>query len=177
MRFTPALLMDVGYSHLFVKNASINQPNSGITALPAAARGSLVGDYDNSVDIVGVQIHLELLTLAARRDGLARFPRSSDIASLASMNSSAPASSPQSRRPRRRCDGRANRCAPRQCQRADRAVRAAGQGRRSERQRRQGHRRTEEARARAAVERWRRRCISRPQTTSSTCRCWPNATS
>jgi len=54
--FTPALLIDVGYSHLFVKNGSINQPNSGITALPAAARGSLVGDYDSSVDIVGLQL-------------------------------------------------------------------------------------------------------------------------
>jgi long-chain fatty acid transport protein len=48
--FTPTLLMDVGYSHLFVKNSSINQPN------PGAAGGALVGDYDSSVDIVGVQL-------------------------------------------------------------------------------------------------------------------------
>jgi len=53
--FTPALLLDVGYAHLFVKDASVNQPNN-IPALPATARGQLTGNYENSVDIVGVQL-------------------------------------------------------------------------------------------------------------------------
>ncbi len=48
--FTPGLLLDVGYAHLFVRKSSINQPN------PVSAGGSLVGNYDNSVDIVGVQL-------------------------------------------------------------------------------------------------------------------------
>lgn len=42
--------VDVGYAHLFVKDASINA-NGG----NAAAKGTLVGEYDNSVDILGVQ--------------------------------------------------------------------------------------------------------------------------
>lgn len=48
--FTPGLLLDVGYAHLFVRNSTINQPNSAPTP------GRLVGTYDNSVDIVGVQL-------------------------------------------------------------------------------------------------------------------------
>ncbi|WP_374336993.1 OmpP1/FadL family transporter [Methyloversatilis sp.] len=42
--------VDVGYAHLFVKDASINN-NGGSTA----ARGRLIGEYENSVDILGVQ--------------------------------------------------------------------------------------------------------------------------
>jgi long-chain fatty acid transport protein len=53
--FTPGLSLDVGYAHLFVNNASVNQPNN-IPALPAAARGQLVGNYDSSVDIIGAQL-------------------------------------------------------------------------------------------------------------------------
>ena len=53
--FTPGLLLDVGYAHLFVRNASVSQTNN-IAALPASVRGQLVGDYDNSVDIIGAQL-------------------------------------------------------------------------------------------------------------------------
>lgn len=42
--------VDVGYAHLFVKDAKVN--NSGSSAL---LKGTLVGEYDNSVDILGVQ--------------------------------------------------------------------------------------------------------------------------
>lgn len=42
--------VDVGYAHLFVKDASINN-NGG----NAPAKGTLVGEYENSVDILGVQ--------------------------------------------------------------------------------------------------------------------------
>jgi long-chain fatty acid transport protein len=53
--FTPGLLLDVGYAHLFVRKSTINQPNT-LTGVPAAFSGQLVGNYDNSVDIVGVQL-------------------------------------------------------------------------------------------------------------------------
>lgn len=42
--------VDVGYAHLFVKDAKIN--NNGGNAL---AKGTLIGEYDNAVDILGVQ--------------------------------------------------------------------------------------------------------------------------
>lgn len=42
--------VDVGYAHLFVKDASVN--NNGGSAL---LKGTLVGEYENSVDILGVQ--------------------------------------------------------------------------------------------------------------------------
>src|SRR6266446_919246 len=41
--------LDLGYAHLFIKNASINQDGS------ATASGVLVGTYKGSVDILGVQ--------------------------------------------------------------------------------------------------------------------------
>jgi long-chain fatty acid transport protein len=42
--------VDVGYAHLFVKDAKINS-NGG----NALAKGTLIGEYENSVDILGVQ--------------------------------------------------------------------------------------------------------------------------
>jgi long-chain fatty acid transport protein len=42
--------VDVGYAHLFVKDAKVN--NDGGSAL---LKGTLVGEYENSVDILGVQ--------------------------------------------------------------------------------------------------------------------------
>ncbi len=42
--------VDVGYAHLFVKDAKVN--NDGGSAL---LKGALVGEYENSVDILGVQ--------------------------------------------------------------------------------------------------------------------------
>jgi hypothetical protein len=38
-----------------MRNASVNQVNN-ISALPASARGQLVGNYDSYVDILGAQI-------------------------------------------------------------------------------------------------------------------------
>lgn len=42
--------VDVGYAHLFVKDSRVNN-NGG----SAAGKGTLVGEYENSVDILGVQ--------------------------------------------------------------------------------------------------------------------------
>jgi len=46
-----AVKVDVGYSHLFMKDASINQ-NAG----NAAFYGTLTGSYKESVDILGAQL-------------------------------------------------------------------------------------------------------------------------
>jgi len=46
--------VDVGYAHLFVKNASINQTQAGTT--PPFTSNTVAGSYDNSVDILGAQL-------------------------------------------------------------------------------------------------------------------------
>ena len=50
-RMSSAVKVDVGYSHLFMKDASINQ-NAG----NAAFYGTLTGSYRESVDILGAQL-------------------------------------------------------------------------------------------------------------------------
>lgn len=47
--------VDVGYSHLFVSSASINNNKGGVNVASTAAYGNLVGNYNNSVDILSVQ--------------------------------------------------------------------------------------------------------------------------
>lgn len=48
--------VDIGYAHLFVKDASINLSGPpAITAAQAAGRGSLVGNSENKVDIFSIQ--------------------------------------------------------------------------------------------------------------------------
>lgn len=47
---TPGSAVDLGYAHLFVKDAKVNN-NGGTTA----GKGLLAGEYDNSVDIIGIQ--------------------------------------------------------------------------------------------------------------------------
>lgn len=52
-KFNRNVRLDFGYAHLFVKDSKINK-----TALPGsedAARGTLVGTYENSVDIASLQ--------------------------------------------------------------------------------------------------------------------------
>jgi long-chain fatty acid transport protein len=49
---TPALAIDVGYAHLFVKDATIND-NQGTGVL---GNGLLQGTYSNSVDIFSLQM-------------------------------------------------------------------------------------------------------------------------
>jgi len=46
--------LDIGYAHLFIDDASLNQPAPG-TLAGAAAAIPLSGNYENSVDIVGFQ--------------------------------------------------------------------------------------------------------------------------
>lgn len=48
-KFSKASALDVGYAHLFVRDASINKDGT------ATAAGMLVGTYKNSVDILSVQ--------------------------------------------------------------------------------------------------------------------------
>lgn len=48
-RMSSASTLDLGYAHLFVKDASINQAN------PGPLGGSLVGTYKAAIDIFGVQ--------------------------------------------------------------------------------------------------------------------------
>ena len=50
-RFSPSVAVDVAYSHIFIKDGSINQ-NAGSTA----ANGLLSGSFDSNVNIFGVQL-------------------------------------------------------------------------------------------------------------------------
>lgn len=63
-KFTPALSIDGGYSHLFVKNAPVNDSGyhsdynpGGINSSNAASRGVLNGEYQGSVDILAMQLN------------------------------------------------------------------------------------------------------------------------
>ena len=47
--------VDVGYAHLFVKDASISNNNGSAGTPSTATVGNLVGTYKNSVDILSVQ--------------------------------------------------------------------------------------------------------------------------
>ena len=51
-RFTDRISIDTGYAHLFVRDADIRKTATGEDRL----RGALVGSYDSSVDIVGLQV-------------------------------------------------------------------------------------------------------------------------
>ena len=48
------LSVDLGYAHLFVKDAEINLARSQV-GLPATFSSTVVGDYDNAVDILSLQ--------------------------------------------------------------------------------------------------------------------------
>ena len=50
-KYSPSVAIDVAYSHIFIKDGSINQ-NAGSTA----ANGLLAGSFDSNVNIVGVQL-------------------------------------------------------------------------------------------------------------------------
>jgi long-chain fatty acid transport protein len=48
--------LDIGYAHLFVKDSAINMSGPpSLTAVQAAGRGSLIGNFSNKVDIFSVQ--------------------------------------------------------------------------------------------------------------------------
>jgi long-chain fatty acid transport protein len=49
-RLSPRTVLDVGYAHLFVKDADINKTESGVT---------LAGSYDAAVDILSAQLTLD----------------------------------------------------------------------------------------------------------------------
>jgi long-chain fatty acid transport protein len=50
-KVSPHLLLDLGYTYIFIKNPSINQ-NEGSTA----ANGLINGNYKNNVNIVAAQV-------------------------------------------------------------------------------------------------------------------------
>ncbi len=52
---TKELSMDIGYAHLWVKDAKINEEFDG---LAGALQGNLTGDFDSSVDILSAQVNL-----------------------------------------------------------------------------------------------------------------------
>lgn len=54
-QITPAGTIDVGYSHLFISNASISDKQNILTAVPPVVNGNLIGTYDGSVDILSAQ--------------------------------------------------------------------------------------------------------------------------
>ncbi len=47
--------LDLGYTHLFVQSASINQTKQSSLG-PVTITNNVTGEYDNSVDIIGVQL-------------------------------------------------------------------------------------------------------------------------
>lgn len=62
--FTKALSMDFGYTHIFVKNAPINDSGyhadynpGGINTTNPVVRGTVKGEYENSVDILSAQLN------------------------------------------------------------------------------------------------------------------------
>jgi long-chain fatty acid transport protein len=50
-KFNPQLALDVGYTHIFIKDPNINQ-NAGSTA----SYGLINGNYSSDVNIVGLQL-------------------------------------------------------------------------------------------------------------------------
>ena len=55
---TDAISIDAGYTHIFVKDASINE---GFNVTPnGAATGTLKGDYNESIDIFGIQVNFRI---------------------------------------------------------------------------------------------------------------------
>lgn len=53
-KLTPKDVLDLGYAHLFMDDATINAPAPG-TVAGATAAIPVIGSYDNSVDIIGFQ--------------------------------------------------------------------------------------------------------------------------
>ena len=50
------LAVDFGYTHIFVKDASINDVVHGPGQVPDPSSGRLVGDYKSNVNILGMQV-------------------------------------------------------------------------------------------------------------------------
>jgi len=55
---TDAISIDAGYTHIFVKDASINE---GFNVTPTGSvTGTLHGDYDEGIDIFGIQVNIRI---------------------------------------------------------------------------------------------------------------------
>ena len=55
---TDAISIDAGYTHIFVKDASIDE-NSNVTPNGSVA-GTLNGDYNEGIDIFGIQVNFRI---------------------------------------------------------------------------------------------------------------------
>ena len=61
-KVSKAGLIDFGYAHLFMKDASINLNGPpALTAAQTAGRGRLIGTFDDKVDILSVRVHALVL--------------------------------------------------------------------------------------------------------------------
>ncbi len=63
-RLTPTISLDAGYTHIFIKATTINDSGyhadynpGGINTNNPISRGTLKGDYDGGVDILGMQVN------------------------------------------------------------------------------------------------------------------------
>ena len=54
--FNKSIGLDVGYSHLFCKDSTVNLQAGANPSDPAFLRGNLSGDYKNSIDILSAQL-------------------------------------------------------------------------------------------------------------------------
>lgn len=57
-KVSDAITVDAGYAHIFVRNARLNQTDTGAAGDTNRFRGNLSGTFENSVDIVSVQARL-----------------------------------------------------------------------------------------------------------------------
>jgi len=55
LKLTSKDVLDMGYAHLFIKDSSLNAPAPGTLPPPSATNPTLIGNYENSVDILGFQ--------------------------------------------------------------------------------------------------------------------------
>jgi long-chain fatty acid transport protein len=56
---TDAISIDAGYTHIFVKDASINEGFDAVPG-PGALPGTVRGDYEEGIDIFGVQVNIRI---------------------------------------------------------------------------------------------------------------------
>lgn len=54
-KFTPTSSLDVGYTHIFVKNTSLNKTTDVANPLLAAIQDTVQGSYDSDINILSVQ--------------------------------------------------------------------------------------------------------------------------
>jgi long-chain fatty acid transport protein len=56
---TDTISIDAGYTHIFVRDASINEGFDAVPG-PGALPGTVRGDYEEGIDIFGVQVNIRI---------------------------------------------------------------------------------------------------------------------